>query len=84
VAIGVAIVASALMTGFTSKIFVQSNMTLGMVGGNVTEGNVTLPSGIDGGEEGSDYGGSNGDGDGGDDSIDGDDDNGGNNLGANI
>jgi hypothetical protein len=41
-----------------------------MVGGNVTGGNVTLPSGIGGGDEGSDYGGSNGDGDGGEDSID--------------
>jgi hypothetical protein len=50
-----------------------------MIGGNVTKGNVTLPSGIGGGDEGSDYDGSNGDGDGGDDSINGEDDNDGGN-----
>jgi hypothetical protein len=80
VAIGVAIVASVLMTGFASTIYAQSNMTGGMVGGNVIGGNVTLPSGIGGLDGGSGDGGSNGDGDGDDDSNDGEDVNdGGNN-----
>ncbi len=70
VAIGVAIVASALLTGSASTIYAQSNMSGGMVGGNATGGNVTLPSGIGGLDGGSGDGGSNGD----DDSNDGEDD----------
>jgi hypothetical protein len=74
-AIGVAIVASVLMTGIASIIYAQSNMTGGnMTGGNMTGGNVSLPSGIGGGDEGDgdgDDGGDGGDGDGGDDGEDG-------------
>ena len=38
VAIGVAIVASVLVTGLASSIYAQSNMT----GGNMTGGNMTM------------------------------------------
>jgi hypothetical protein len=59
-AIGVAIVASVLVTGLVSTINAQSNMT----GGNMTGGNMSMPAGTtsDGGGDGDD-----GDGDGGDD-----------------
>ena len=44
VAIGVAIVASVLMTGLASTIYAQSNMTGGnMTGGNMTGGNMSMP-----------------------------------------
>ena len=62
VAIGVAIVASVLVTGLASAIYAQSNMT----GGNMTGGNMSMPSATDnaGGGDGGD--GSDGGGDGGD------------------
>ena len=42
VAIGVAIIASVLVTGLASSIYAQSNMTGGnMTGGNMTGGNMT-------------------------------------------
>jgi glucose uptake protein GlcU len=47
-AIGVAIVASVLVTGLASSIYAQSNMTGGnMTGGNMTGGNMTMPSATD-------------------------------------
>jgi len=43
-ALGVAIVASVLVTGLASSISAQSNMTGGnMTGGNMTGGNMTMP-----------------------------------------
>ena len=50
VAIGVAIVASVLVTGLASTIYAQSNMTGGnmtggnMTGGNMTGGNTSMPA----------------------------------------
>ena len=42
IAIGLAIVASVLVTGLASSIYAQSNMTGGnMTGGNMTGGNMT-------------------------------------------
>ena len=74
VAIGVAVVASVLMTGLASTINAQSNMTganmtganmtgANMTGANMTGANMSMPSGTtgDGG------GGDDGDGDGGGD-----------------
>ena len=44
VAIGVAIVASVLVSGLASTIYAQSNMTGGnMTGGNMTGGNMSMP-----------------------------------------
>ena len=54
VAIGVAIVASVLVTGLASTLNAQSNMTGGnMTGGNMTGGNMSMPAGTtsDGGGE---------------------------------
>jgi hypothetical protein len=53
-AIGVAIVASVLVTGLASSIYAQSNMTGGNVtGGNNTGGNMTIIDTIsDGGDDG--------------------------------
>jgi hypothetical protein len=51
-ALGVAIVASVLVTGLTSSIYAQSNMT----GGNMTGGNMSMPSATDDGESGDDDG----------------------------
>jgi hypothetical protein len=69
IAIGVAIVAAVLVTGFTSTINAQSNMTGGnMTGGNMTGGNMTgTPTGTtdDGGDDNGDGNGDD-DGDGGD------------------
>ena len=49
VAIGVAIVASVLVTGLASTIYAQSNMTGGnMTGGNMTGGNMTGATSTDG------------------------------------
>jgi len=71
-ALGVAIVASVLVTGLASSISAQSNMTGGnMTGGNMTGGNMTMPSASDGGGDGDDGGNGDGDGDGGDDGSDG-------------
>ena len=67
VAIGVAIVASVLVTGLVSTINAQSNMT----GGNMTGGNVSLPSGIGGGDDDDGDGSDDDDGDGGDGDGDG-------------
>ena len=51
VAIGVAIVASVLVTGLASTIYAQSNMTGGnMTGGNMTGGNMTGATSTDGGD----------------------------------
>jgi hypothetical protein len=62
-ALGVAIVASVLVTGLTSSIYAQSNMTGGnMTGGNMTGGNMTTTS--DGGGDGSDDGSGDDDGEG--------------------
>jgi hypothetical protein len=73
VAIGVAIVASVLVTGLASSIYAQSNMT---------GGNMSMPtagtSGDDGGDGGGDDGGSDGDG-GGDDNDGGENEEGGGN-----
>jgi hypothetical protein len=78
VAIGVALVASVLVVGLASTIYAQSNMT----GGNVTGGNMSMPSatggdgdgdGDDGGDGGGDDGGDGGGDDGGDGGGDGDD-----------
>ena len=45
VAIGIAIVASVLVTGLASTIYAQSNMTGGnMTGGNMTGGNTSMPA----------------------------------------
>ena len=65
VAIGVALVASVLVTGLVSTIYAQSNMTGGgnMTGGNMTGGNMTGATGTDGGDGGD----GDGDGDGGGD-----------------
>jgi hypothetical protein len=85
VAIGVALAASALVTGLASTIYAQSNMTGGgnmtggnMTGGNMTGGNMSMPAAgttSDGGGDGDDGDGSgDGDGDGGDgDGNDGED-----------
>jgi|GEM_PF-869826 len=74
VAIGLAIVASVLVTGLASSIYAQSNMTGGnMTGGNMTGGNMTGGMSTDGDDNGD---GDNGDGDNGDggDGSDGQDD----------
>jgi hypothetical protein len=64
VAIGVAIVASVLVTGLASTINAQSNMTGGnMTGGNMTGGNMSMPAAGTTGDDGSDNG-DDGDGDG--------------------
>ena len=75
-AVGVAIVASVLVTGFASSIYAQSNMTGGnmtggnMTGGNMTGGNMTMSPDTtndgdgDGGDGSGDGGGEDGDGDG--------------------
>jgi hypothetical protein len=71
VAIGVAIVASVLVSGFAFTINAQSNMTGGnMTGGNMTGGNMSMPAGTtdDGGADGED---DNGNGNGGDNGDDG-------------
>jgi hypothetical protein len=59
-AIGIAIVASVLVTGLASSIYAQSNMTGGnMTGGNMTGGNMTIIDTIsDGGGDGDDDDGS--------------------------
>jgi hypothetical protein len=71
VAIGVAIVASVLVSGLASTIHAQSNMTGGnMTGGNMTGGNMTGVTSTDGGGDGGDGddgGEGDGDGNGGDD-----------------
>ena len=52
VAIGVAIVASVLVTGLASTIYAQSNTT----GGNMTGGNMSMPAAGTTGDGGSDNG----------------------------
>jgi hypothetical protein len=66
VAIGVALVASVLVTGLASTIYAQSNMTGGgnMTGGNMTGGNMSMPSPTGTGDD--DGGNGDDDGDGGD------------------
>jgi hypothetical protein len=67
-ALGVAIVASVLVTGLTSSIYAQSNMTGGnmtggnMTGGNMTGGNMTGGMSTDGGDNGDGDNGDGGDG----------------------
>ena len=71
VAIGVALVASVLVTGLASTIYAQSNMTGGgnMTGGNMTGGNMSMPSPTGAGDD--DGGNGDDDGDGGDGDGDG-------------
>lgn len=73
VTLGVAIVAAVLVTGLTSTIYAQSNMT----GGNMTGGNMTGATSADGGD-GDDGDNGNGNGDGGDDGDGSDGENGSN------
>jgi hypothetical protein len=57
--IGVALVASVLLTGLASQIYAQSNMTGGMAGvGNMSGGNMTIIDTIDDGDGNSGDGGS--------------------------
>jgi hypothetical protein len=71
-AIGIAIVASVLVTGLASSIYAQSNMTGGnMTGGNMTGGNTTIIDTMsDGGGDGDDDGSGEGDESGGGDDND--------------
>jgi hypothetical protein len=73
-AIGVAIVASVLVTGLASSIHAQSNMT----GGNMTGGNMTGGMSTGGGDNGDGGEGDGDNGDGGDGSDGQDDDEGSN------